>query len=133
MVEGAPGFEHSFLKRVWVVDPGGWISMPSCARAETPNGEHTFYVQGDPARTAALVSGYPIARADLFDYDAIVLANIESGFFRPDQLAMTKEFVGRSWGRAPAARIAVTQWGGSGRFPPEDLLPVELSDRGAGG
>lgn len=92
MIEGSPGHDHSFLKRVWHADPG--IALDAVVRKGlNDRGEYTFYVQGDPARTPALAMGYPLTREALFRYDAVVLANIELGFFRPKQLEMTAAFV----------------------------------------
>ena len=129
MIEGAPGYEHSFLKRAWLADPG--ITLDAVVRkGQNDRGEHTFYVQGDPDRTAALATGYPVDRAALFRYDAIVFANIESEFLRPDQLAMTAEFVAERGGGLLlfGSRSFINQ--GIGGSPLEDLLPLELSDRG---
>ena len=55
LVEGGPGYEHSFLKRVWLADPG--LTLDAVVRKGlNERGEQTFYVQGDPARTAALAA-----------------------------------------------------------------------------
>ena len=129
MIEGAPGYEHSFLKRAWLADAG--ISLDAVVRkGQNDRGEHTFYVQGTPDRTALLATGYPIDRAALFRYDALVLANIEAEFFRPDQLAMMAEFVERrGGGLLLLGSLTLTSRGFAGS-PVEDVIPVELVDRG---
>ena len=129
MIEGAPGYEHSFLKRVWLADAG--IRLDSVVRkGQNDRGEHTFYVQGAPDRTALLATGYPIDRAALFRYDALVLANIEAEFFRPDQLAMMAEFVERrGGGLLLLGSLTLTSRGFAGS-PVEEVIPVELVDRG---
>ena len=43
-VEGAPGFEHSFLKRAWAADPG--LDVDSIVRkGKNEQGADTFYIQ----------------------------------------------------------------------------------------
>ena len=129
MVEGAPGFDHSFLKRVWSADPG--VDLDAVVRkGQNAEGEHTFYVQGDPSRVPALSSGYPTDRAELFEYDAIVFANIEGGFFGPTQHAMTAEFVAHRGGGLLLLGSSSFRGRGLGGSAIEDVLPVELSDRG---
>ena len=129
MVEGAPGFEHSFLKRVWSADPG--VDLDAVVRkGQNAEGEHTFYVQGDPSRVAALSSGYPTDRAELFEYDAIVFANIEGGFYHPTQHTMTAEFVAHRGGGLLLLGSSSFRGRGLGGSAIEDVLPVELSDRG---
>ena len=129
MVEGAPGYDHSFLKRTWLADSG--VSLDAVVRkGQNDRGEHTFYVQGDPTRTAALATGYPVERTVLFAYDTVVLANVETEFFRPDQLAMTAAFVEeRGGGLLILGSASLTSPGLTGS-PLEEILPLELSDRG---
>ena len=58
LVEGAPGFEHSFLKRAWAGDRG--LEVDAVVRKGTDEqGAGTFYVQAARARSEALVSGFP--------------------------------------------------------------------------
>lgn len=128
LIEGAPGYEHSFLKRVWQADPG--IALDAVVRkGQNDRGEHTFYVQGDRERAAALATGYPLTRKALFRYDAVVFANIEPEFFRPDQLTQTAEFVAERGGgllMLGRATLRGRGWSGSGL---EYVIPVELVDR----
>ena len=128
MVEGSPGYDHSFLKRVWLADSG--VSLDAVVRkGQNDRGEHTFYIQADPERMAALATGYPIAEEALYAYDMVVLANIEAEFLRPDQLAMTAAFVAeRGGGLLLFGKTSLTSRGLVGS-PLEELLPLELSDR----
>ena len=128
LVEGSPGFEHSFLKRTWLADPG--IEFDAVVRkGQNDRGEQTFYVQGDPERTAALAAGYPRARAALFRYDAVVFANIEAEFFRPDQLDMTAELVSdRGGGLLLLGPASLRRQGYLGSSL-EAVLPAQLADR----
>jgi uncharacterized membrane protein len=128
LVEGSPGYEHSFLKRTWLADPG--IAFDAVVRkGQNDRGEQTFYVQGDPERTGALASGYPRTRAALFRYDAVVLANLEAEFFRPDQLAMTAAFVSERGGGLLLLGPASLRRRGYLGSSLEPVLPVQLADR----
>ena len=128
LVEGSPGYEHSFLKRTWLADPG--LTFDAVVRkGQNDQGEQTFYVQGDPARTGALATGYPRARAALFQYEAVVFANIEAEFFRPDQLDITAAFVSeRGGGLLLFGPASLRQRGYLGSSL-EPVLPVQLADR----
>src|SRR5262249_24858489 len=76
LVEGAPGFEHSFLKRAWSGDRD--LEIDSIVRkGKNEQGLDTFYIQAGRSRSDALTSGYPKKTDDLFLYDALVLANVE--------------------------------------------------------
>lgn len=128
LVEGSPGYEHSFLKRTWLADPG--IAFDAVVRkGQNDRGEQTFYVQGDPARTATLAAGYPRTREALFRYDAVVLANIEAEFFRPDQLAMTAEFVSERGGGLLLFGPASLRRRGYLGSSLEPALPAQLAER----
>jgi uncharacterized membrane protein len=128
LVEGAPGFEHSFLKRAWGLDSG--IETDSVVRkGKNEQGEDTFFVQADSARGAALVTGYPKEREALFAYDAVVFGNVEADYFTRDQLAMTADFVSeRGGGLLVLGARSFDQHGLIGTAL-EDVMPVELSDR----
>jgi len=128
LVEGSPGYEHSFLKRTWLADSG--LTFDAVVRkGQNDRGEQTFYVQGDPARTAALATGYPRTRAALFQYDAVVLANIEAEFFRPDQLEMTAAFVSERGGGLLLLGPASLRRRGYLGSSLEPVLPAQLADR----
>ena len=82
LVQGAPGFEHSFLQRAWSGDTG--LEVDSVVRkGKNEQGGDTFYVQAGAARGRSLSSGYPATRAELFAYDAVVLANVEGSSLTP--------------------------------------------------
>ena len=128
LVEGSPGHEHSFLKRTWLSDRG--ITFDAVVRkGQNDQGEQTFYVQGDPERTAALAAGYPRTRADLFRYDGVVLANMEAEFFRPEQLDMTAEFVAERGGGLLLFGPASLRRRGYLGSSLEAVLPARLADR----
>jgi uncharacterized membrane protein len=128
-VEGAPGFEHSFLKRAWASDPG--LDVDSIVRkGQNEQGVDTYYIQASPSRTDALASGYPTRAEDLFAYDALVLANVDAGQLTREQQELTRAFVGRRGGGLLV--LGARSFGKPGLVdtPLEEVLPLQLSDRG---
>jgi uncharacterized membrane protein len=131
LVQGAPGFEHSFLRRAWARDPG--LQVDSVVRkGKNEQGHDTFYIQASAARGAALVTGYPAKKEDLFTYDAIVLANVEGASLSMAQLEATREFVNRRGGGLLVLGAHSFLQRGLGDTPLEELVPLDLSDRGRG-
>jgi uncharacterized membrane protein len=132
VVEGAPGFEHSFMTRAWAADPG--LEVDAVVRkGKNANGSNTFSIQAAAGRTQALAEGFPARREDLYGYDALAIANIEGDFFTRAQLAMIADFVSeRGGGLLVTGGHSFAQRGLSGT-PVEALLPVELDDRRGSG
>lgn len=130
-IEGAPGFEHSFMTRAWAADPG--LDVDSVTRkGKNGDGVHTFFVQAGAGRAAALTTGFPARRELLYGYDALVVANVEADFFTRAQLAMIADFVSeRGGGLLVLGGRSFTQRGLSGTAL-EDVLPVEVNDRRGG-
>jgi uncharacterized membrane protein len=128
VVEGAPGFEHSFMKRAWTFDPG--LEIDSVTRkGKNSDGQNTFFVQAGGGRSAALTTGFPTKKEDLYAYDALVIANVEGEFFTRAQLAMAADFVAeRGGGLLVLGGRSFAQRGLLGT-PLEEVLPVELNDR----
>jgi uncharacterized membrane protein len=128
IIEGAPGFEQSFMKRAWARDPA--LEVDSVGRkGKNAEGQDTFFVQAAPDRTGALTRGFPARREDLFTYDGLVIANIEGEFFTRAQLAMAADFVGeRGGGLLVVGARSFAQRGLTGTAL-EDVLPVELDER----
>ena len=127
-VEGAPGFEHSFLKRAWATDTG--LEIDSIVRkGKNDQGTDTFYIQASRSRSDALTSGYPQRLEDLFAYDALVLANVESGQLTKAELDATRDFVARRGGGLLV--LGARSFGTPGLLdtPVEDVLPLQLSSR----
>ena len=132
LVEGAPGYEHSFLKRALRDDPG--IVVDAVVRkGQNDRGEHTFYIQGAAERTRALASGYPTTREALFVYDAVILANVEAALLRPAQIEMTVAFVAERGGGLLVMGARSFERRGLRGTPLEALLPLTLRDRGGAG
>src|SRR5207249_2776370 len=56
VVEGAPGFEHSFMTRAWASDSG--LEIDSVTRkGKNADGQDTFFVQAGAGRSRGLTSG----------------------------------------------------------------------------
>jgi uncharacterized membrane protein len=129
LVEGAPGFEHSFLKRAWTEDTG--LEIDSIVRkGKNEQGTDTFYIQASRSRSNALTSGYPQRAEDLFVYDALVLANVEGNQLSREHLESTRRFVSERGGGllVLGGRSFLRQ--GLAQSPLEEVLPLELVDRG---
>jgi uncharacterized membrane protein len=128
VLEGAPGFEHSFLARALTIDPG--LELDSVVRkGKNENGEGTFLVQAGAGRASGLISGFPSNREGLYGYDALFIANVEGEFFTRAQLALAADFVGeRGGGLLVLGGRSFAQRGLMGT-PLEDVLPLELNDR----
>ena len=131
VIEGAPGFEHSFIKRALMLDPG--IEVDSVVRkGRDAQGDSTYFVQSVSDRAAQLATGFPNTRAALYQYDAIILANIEPDSLSRVQLEMIADFVDqRGGGLLVLGAKSFAQQGLMGT-PIEEVLPVSLSDRSNG-
>jgi hypothetical protein len=131
LVEGAPGFEHSFMARALADDPG--LEVDSVTRkGKNGEGQDTFFVQAGGGRSSSLTLGFPATREQLFVYDALVIANVEGDFFTRAQLKTTADFVAeRGGGLLVLGGRSFSQRGLSGT-PLEEVLPVELNDRRGG-
>ena len=128
IVEGAPGYEHTFLKRALAQDPG--LDVDAVVRkGQNDDGRDTFYVQAGGNRVAALASGYPAKRSELFVYDGIIFGNIEADFFTRDQLELTSEFVAARGGGLLVLGARSFDRQGLAGTPLEEVLPVDLTDR----
>jgi uncharacterized membrane protein len=131
LVEGAPGFEHSFLKRALGADSG--LEVDSVVKkGRNEQGADTFYVQAARSRSQALDAGYPQKLEDLFLYDAIVLGNVEGTQLGRAQLEATRDFVGRRGGGVLVLGAHSFLRRGLVDTPIEEVLPLELGGRGQG-
>jgi len=131
VLEGAPGFEHSFVKRAWAADRG--LEIDSVTRkGKNAEGVDTFFVQAGAGRASALTGGFPATREQLYAYDAVAIANVEADFFSRAQLMMIADFVAeRGGGLLVLGGRSFAQRGLAGT-PLEEVLPVELNDRKGG-
>ncbi len=123
VLEGAPGFEHTFLTRALSDDAS--LDVDAVVRkGRDERGEDTFFVQAAGARAAALSSGFPASREALYAYDGVVLANMDERLLTGQDLEWLRDFVAvrggglltfgaRSFDREAIAGAAI-----------EDVLPV---------
>ncbi|MEE2636679.1 MAG: glutamine amidotransferase [Acidobacteriota bacterium] len=129
LIEGGPGYEHSFLKRTLRDDPG-FVVDAVIEKGLNDRGERTFYVQADEARAQTLLTGYPEREEDLFDYDVVVLGNVDPQRLRPAHLELTAAFVSERGGGLLVMGARSFGDGGLRDTPLESVLPLELSPRG---
>ena len=128
VIEGAPGFEHSFMKRAFMRDPS--LEVDSVVRkGKNADGQDTFFVQAGGGRATALMTGFPARREDLYAYDAIVIANVEADAFTRAQLSLATDFVSERGGGLLVLGGRSFNARGLLGTPLEEALPVELNDR----
>jgi uncharacterized membrane protein len=131
VIEGAPGFEHSFMKRAFQRDPS--LDVDSVVRkGKNADGQDTFFVQAGSGRASALMTGFPARREDLYAYDTLVIANVEADAFTRAQLAMAADFVSERGGGLLVLGGRSFNARGLLGTPLEEALPVELNDRRSG-
>lgn len=130
-VEGAPGFEHAFIRRAWAKDSS--LDVDAAVRkGKNDQGQDTFYLQATPARGSALLSGFPINRRALYAYDALVLGNVEGDFLTRDQSTLAADFVAERGGGLLVFGALSFARGGFIGTALEEALPLELNDRRGG-
>ena len=128
MIEGAPGYEHSFLKRAWLQDTS--LELDSVVRkGRNDRGEDTFYVQAAAARSGVLSEGFPQTREALLVYDSVVLANLDLETLSQAQLEWLADFVGERGGGLLAFGARTLRSAGRAGSTLERVMPVELGDR----
>ena len=130
-VQGAPAFEHAFLRRAWAGDRG--LEVDSVVRkGRDDSGAWTFYVQAAAPRAQALVGGYPSTRDALFAYDVVVLANVDADLLTAGQMELTRAFVSERGGGLLLLGARGFERQGLRGTPVEDVLPLETADRTGG-
>lgn len=128
VVEGAPGFEHTFLKRALSDDPG--LEVDAVVRkGQNDDGRDTFYVQAAPSRMAALSNGYPSKRSELYAYDGVIFGNVEADFFTRDQLQLTSDFIATRGGGLLVLGARSFDRQGLAGTALEEALPIDLTER----
>jgi uncharacterized membrane protein len=127
VLEGSPGFEHTFLTRAWSDDPS--LDVDSVVRkGRNEQGEDTFFVQAAGSRAEALTGGFPASRDALFGYDAVVLANLDIRILPRERLDWLRDFVGIRGGGLlvlGARSFDAQAWAGTSI---EDLLPLRPAE-----
>jgi hypothetical protein len=119
-VEGEPRWEYKFLRRA--LDQQKDVEVVSLLRT-SPN---KFYRQG-VASPRELETGFPLTRAALFGYDAVIIGSLEAAELSVEQQANLRDYVAERGG-------ALLMLGGSrgladggwGRSALHAVLPVSL-------
>jgi uncharacterized membrane protein len=128
LVEGAPGFEHGFIKRAWELDRG--LEVDALVRkGRDDKGAETYYVQAPRGRAMALNAGFPASREALFRYDGLVLANVGADLLGPAELDLVRDFVAERGGGLLMLGARTLEPTGLAATPLEELMPVAATDR----
>ncbi len=115
-LEGHPRNEYKFIRRAVEDDE----SLRLATYLQTGPGK--FYRQGIESPTE-LAEGFPGNRETLYEYEAIILGDIEKEFFNDDQLRMIEGFVAERGGGLLKSGMVDEEFIGT---PLVDILPVTL-------
>ena len=115
-IEGHPRNEYKFIRRAVEDDE----SLRLATYLQTGPGK--FYRQGIGSPTE-LAEGFPRSRDVLYEYEAIILGDIEKEFFNDDQLRMIGNFVAERGGGLLKSGMVDEEFIGT---PFVDILPVTL-------
>ncbi len=115
-IEGHPRNEYKFIRRAVEGDD----SLRLATYLQT--GPEKYYRQGINSPTE-LASGFPRDREALYQYEAIILGDIEESFFNADQLQMIEDFVAERGGGFLINGMVDEEFIGS---PIADILPITL-------
>ncbi len=123
MVEGRPRWEYKFIRQALSADR--YVRLESLLRSAI----NKFYRQGIEQETT-LAAGFPTRREDLFEYQGLILGDVESAFFTYAQMEMIRDFVSRRGGGLLMLGGGSTLGsGGYQNTPVEEALPVWLGSR----
>ena len=154
-VAGRPNWEYKFLNRAILEDDQTQLVALIRIALREPKfdfrgragetGNPLFRGFGDQSREAVerydqpvivrlntrdefeLRSGFPQTPADLFAYDAVILDDVEAGFFSAEQASLLQRFVAeRGGGFAMLGGAETFREGNYHRNPIGDMLPVYL-------
>lgn len=126
LVEGRPRWEYKFLRQALAGDEH--LRLEALLRTAL----NKFYRQGIEEEST-LASGFPSNREDLFEYEGVLLGDVESAFFTYAQMEAIRDFVSRRGGGLlmMGGRFALSQ-GGYSNTPVEEAIPVQLGQFGSG-
>ncbi len=115
-LEGHPRNEYKFIRRAVEGDE----SLRLATYLQT--GPEKFYRQGIESPTE-LSRGFPVSKEELFQYEALILGDIEASFFNADQLQMIEDFVAERGGGFLMTGMVDEEFIGTSIA---DVLPVTL-------
>jgi uncharacterized membrane protein len=127
-VEGSPRMEYRFLRRALFRDPT--FRVVSYILLQTGRSP---YLQGaNESERESLAKGFPDSMEQLANFKAIILGDIEAGFFKPEQQQLIEEFVkNRGGGLLMLGGVNSFGPGGYATSPVGRALPVVVSPRDA--
>ena len=123
-LEGSPRMEYRFLRRALFRDRDfrvvGLLRLAS----------DRFYIQGANPSEMYLAKGFPQTAEQLFAFKAVILGDVEAGYFTPQQLGLLEEFVkDRGGGLLMLGGVNSFGLGGYDGTPVARMLPVAVSAR----
>ena len=117
-IEGEPRYEVRFVREAVEADSN--LQLVVLQRTA-----ENKYLRLNVDTATELAGGFPVARAELFRYRAIVLGSIEASAFTADQLRMLADFVGvRGGGMLFLGGRRAFGEGGYAGTPLADVLPM---------
>jgi uncharacterized membrane protein len=119
-IEGHPRNEYKFIRRALEGDN----SLRLATYVQT--GPEKYYRQGIESPTE-LSGGFPTDKETLFQYEAIILGDVEKSFFDADQLQMIEDFVAERGGGFLMSGMVDEEFVNT---PIADVLPVTLVEEG---
>ncbi|MDG1850743.1 MAG: hypothetical protein P8J44_01355 [Gammaproteobacteria bacterium] len=120
-VEGEPRWEYKFLQRALNDDPS--IQLSTLLKV-TPN---KYYRQGIES-PEQLENGFPEERAELFNYDALIIGSLNAAELTSEQHAMIRDFVSdRGGSLMMLAGLNGLGLGGWGETVVNEILPSRLN------
>ncbi len=123
-LDGEPRPEFAFIRRAVAEDS----AVQLVALLRSAEGKYLRLGVDD---SLDLSGGFPVRRAELFQYRAIVLGNIEAAFFSGDQLRMLADFVSqRGGGLLMLGGRGTLGEGGYAGTPVDEVLPFALQATG---
>lgn len=128
VVEGGPGFEHTFIKRALELDRQLRVDSVTL-KGEDLRGAPTFLIQAEPARAPGLTAGFPSSKAALFEYDGVILSSVKATQFTGEQLQWLAQFVGDRGGGLLVMGADALGPDGLGATPVNEAMPIDLTER----
>ena len=120
-VEGEPRWEYKFMQRALNDDPS--IQLSTLLKV-TPN---KYYRQGIES-PEQLENGFPTERAELFDYDALIIGSLNAAELTNEQQEMIRDFVSERGGSfMMLAGLNGLGLGGWGETVVNEILPSRLN------
>ncbi len=130
VLQGAPGFEHTFLTRAWGEDPS--LDVDSVVRkGRDERGADTFFVQAAGSRSETLASGFPATKPALYAYDVVALANLDARALGRVQLEWLRDFVAERGGGLLTLGARSLDAQAIADSPIEEVLPLRPGDSGS--